>query len=339
MEGIYYIHNEINNKLYIGQSLDIEKRWEKHIFELNNNKHHSYRLQEDWNKHGELNFTFKSKEIKLPDGNASFKKAFLYAYEHYYIEKHNTIKNGYNLEDTFFKAIDDEISDVHSKKYNARMCYILAIINDFHFDYCADMYNYLVENRCCDYDYINKNFKELFTRTYLNKLKKGKLITFEQFENDLKNVKPNSDTTIFNITNLARVFMRRKYNKTGIQFRFKSLPSKKTNPSEHDCFIHIPKSSGILCFENKIDGKKYITHSENMNKFCNSLMQSVRYDFLKNEGGMCNFEISVLEETQKVSSELRKLKYTYIKNKKTYLSEFGYNTYLTLEKIDDYLNN
>jgi group I intron endonuclease len=55
MRGIYKITNIINSKVYIGESLDIIRRWEEHKVALNNNEHHSYKLQADWNKHGENN--------------------------------------------------------------------------------------------------------------------------------------------------------------------------------------------------------------------------------------------------------------------------------------------
>jgi len=36
--GIYKIINKLNNKVYIGQSIDIEKRWEAHKFYSYNEK-------------------------------------------------------------------------------------------------------------------------------------------------------------------------------------------------------------------------------------------------------------------------------------------------------------
>ena len=56
--GIYEIKNIVNNKVYIGQSRNIHKRWNSHINELRNNKHHNYHLQQSWNKYGEENFQF-----------------------------------------------------------------------------------------------------------------------------------------------------------------------------------------------------------------------------------------------------------------------------------------
>ena len=91
--GVYCIENMINNKRYIGQSVDIYKRWKHHKNELNNGKHHNYHLQSSWNSYGESCFKFyilENCDISLLDNR-----------EIYYINFYNT-KNcdyGYNLND------------------------------------------------------------------------------------------------------------------------------------------------------------------------------------------------------------------------------------------------
>lgn len=57
--GIYQIKNIINNKIYIGSSKDIKTRWQQHLNLLNKGKHHSYRLQKDWDKYKQENFKFE----------------------------------------------------------------------------------------------------------------------------------------------------------------------------------------------------------------------------------------------------------------------------------------
>ena len=59
--GIYCIENIITNKKYIGQSIDVNERWRKHISELNHNYHHNDYLQKAWNKYGEKGFKFYCK--------------------------------------------------------------------------------------------------------------------------------------------------------------------------------------------------------------------------------------------------------------------------------------
>lgn len=56
--GIYMIQNKVNGKIYIGQSVDIEKRWNRHRGELRDNSHVNKHLQNSWNIHGEDNFEF-----------------------------------------------------------------------------------------------------------------------------------------------------------------------------------------------------------------------------------------------------------------------------------------
>lgn len=50
MTGIYMIRNKENGKVYIGQSVDIEKRWKDHRWLLRHGKHHSPHLQRAYNQ-------------------------------------------------------------------------------------------------------------------------------------------------------------------------------------------------------------------------------------------------------------------------------------------------
>ena len=94
MKGIYKIINIINNKIYIGQSVDIKRRWNDHKSELRRNSHHNIYLQQSWNKYGEENFKFEVIEF-----NKSFTTDDLNELEIYYIDKLKTCDNnfGYNL--------------------------------------------------------------------------------------------------------------------------------------------------------------------------------------------------------------------------------------------------
>lgn len=56
--GIYIIKNIINEKVYIGQSVDIHHRWMQHKADLRNGHHHNEHLQRAWDKYGEENFEF-----------------------------------------------------------------------------------------------------------------------------------------------------------------------------------------------------------------------------------------------------------------------------------------
>ena len=58
MIGIYKIQNKVTDKIYIGKSVNIEKRWIQHRCHLNNNVHANDYLQKAWNKYGENGFNF-----------------------------------------------------------------------------------------------------------------------------------------------------------------------------------------------------------------------------------------------------------------------------------------
>lgn len=58
-QGIYKISCSEEPTVYIGSSIQIEKRWKEHKRRLNTNKHHNINLQEAWNAYGDEAFTFE----------------------------------------------------------------------------------------------------------------------------------------------------------------------------------------------------------------------------------------------------------------------------------------
>ena len=56
---VYTITNIVNNKVYVGQTIDIKKRKNAHFYKLKINKHENKHLQRSFNKYGRDNFIFK----------------------------------------------------------------------------------------------------------------------------------------------------------------------------------------------------------------------------------------------------------------------------------------
>lgn len=54
--GVYFIKNKINQKFYVGHSVDIYTRYRHHKSYLKKGNHHSIYLQRAWDKYGEDNF-------------------------------------------------------------------------------------------------------------------------------------------------------------------------------------------------------------------------------------------------------------------------------------------
>ena len=78
--GIYAIFNKITGWVYIGQAYDVNKRWDRHQYELNNKRHHCSHLQRSWNTHQATSFYF----IQLLETSAEFLIQEEQAYMDYY---------------------------------------------------------------------------------------------------------------------------------------------------------------------------------------------------------------------------------------------------------------
>lgn len=91
--GIYRIINIQNNKIYIGSSITIERRWKEHLNKLRSNRHENQRLQNAWNKYGEKAFRFEVIENVQPE------KGIILSREQYYLDEYKSYdrKVGYNL--------------------------------------------------------------------------------------------------------------------------------------------------------------------------------------------------------------------------------------------------
>lgn len=84
MCGIYKITNTINNKVYIGQSSNIEARWKKH-----KSSNDDFTIHKAMRKYGLQNFTFSVIE--------ECSKDLLDSREIYWINYYNSLEEGYNM--------------------------------------------------------------------------------------------------------------------------------------------------------------------------------------------------------------------------------------------------
>lgn len=184
MIGIYKITNKVNGKIYIGQSIHIEKRWQEHCQPSNNKSLIAKAIK----KYGKENFLFEVIE--------QCTKEELLEKEEYYIKMYNSVvPNGYNQEmfskgksiiffdydkDTFLNMIEDiQNTDIPFKeiasKYNLdvsmiyyinrgdyhsleEFTYPLREVKDFSkkYHYCVDCGKEISKGstRCAQCDYI-----------------------------------------------------------------------------------------------------------------------------------------------------------------------------------------
>ena len=58
MSYLYKIKNHKTNRVYVGSTTNFEGRRDTHISQLKSKTHHSYKLQKDWCKYDETDFSF-----------------------------------------------------------------------------------------------------------------------------------------------------------------------------------------------------------------------------------------------------------------------------------------
>lgn len=107
VSGIYTITNKVTGKLYIGESLDIYRRWhDEHIPQLRKNRHYNKELQKDFNNYGEENFIFEILE-RYSGNDPISTKARILILESYFITQFG--KAGislYNAENTMVEILN-----------------------------------------------------------------------------------------------------------------------------------------------------------------------------------------------------------------------------------------
>ena len=175
LSGIYTITNIINGKIYIGESLDVFRRWHtEHIPHLRRNSHYNKGLQNDFNEYGEDNFSFEILE-RYSDDNPISTKAKKLILEGYYITQfQNSGISLYNSENTLV-----EILNGNKIPQNGGDVLVCAIANV--------LVNYAVKE-CESFAYFEK-YKTVKSVLfdYITFKKESQASVIKEFEDFLKN--------------------------------------------------------------------------------------------------------------------------------------------------------
>lgn len=126
ISGIYKISNNKTNLIYIGSSNNLKRRLHRHFYELSHNVHRNFKMQKDFNRYGldtfdvEILITFKIITIQE-----------LREQERIYVEKYNSLNNGYNLVPVEnFNFTHEQLSEYAKKANKDRMRKVLSFNKD-----------------------------------------------------------------------------------------------------------------------------------------------------------------------------------------------------------------
>ena len=240
---IYKISNNINNKVYIGQTIrPIEDRFRRHINDAVNN-HLDTHFSRAIRKYGKENFFIEEIDKAETQEELNLK-------EQYWIRYFDSINNGYNETDALFKCggntysskskneldiICEKIkeSKIGGNNPNARRikCKNINTNEELHFDSASACKEYFNET--------NHNFAIRRCRKYVRSLYKQEwLIAYEENEYDLTNQQKRTRTNISvfdTITNETKNF--NTYSSAERYYGFNKRELSKTTHTKGECFL------------------------------------------------------------------------------------------------------
>ena len=111
--GIYKITNFVNNKVYIGQTINLRTRSSQHFSALKQNKHQNKHLQCSFNKHGIENFKYEIIEFCEPEK--------LNELEIFYIKKYNATNRNYGYNRENGGVLNRTLSEEARKEMSLRL--------------------------------------------------------------------------------------------------------------------------------------------------------------------------------------------------------------------------
>ena len=150
LSGLYRIQNIINNKIYIGSSININNREYKHFWMLNKGIHDNQYLQNSYTLYSKNSFVFEC--IEFCNEKSLIEK------ENYYISlyKSNDLNYGYNLasvnefrRNTFNDEVKIKLSKYNlNKNGNINKFSLTNILTkkEIEFNNLVEAANYLIEN-------------------------------------------------------------------------------------------------------------------------------------------------------------------------------------------------
>ena len=108
--GIYALANQVSGKLYVGRSVDIYDRVERHWFALKRKEHRNNKLQRSYDHYGLEAFTVII--IELCDESVVIER------EQYWLDELDAVNSGYNLQPSAVGPLGVKRSEESKKNYS-----------------------------------------------------------------------------------------------------------------------------------------------------------------------------------------------------------------------------
>ncbi|MCS7004361.1 MAG: GIY-YIG nuclease family protein [Cytophagales bacterium] len=116
--GVYVIRNSVDNRIYIGSSVQLYRRYQTHCQELENGTHHSKSLQRFYNKYGKNKLSFEVLAFCAPDKTFSTEQKYLNKFQPFGKKGFNTQRVAYiSSSDKFLYSV---------QKWSKRIVYALS---------------------------------------------------------------------------------------------------------------------------------------------------------------------------------------------------------------------
>lgn len=108
--GVYAITNTETDKMYVGSSVNLQKRLREHRIALCKNSHHSIKMQRAWGKHGAENFRFATLLLCSPKDLLFYEQRAIDAFK-------SATRAGYNVAATAGSSLGVK----HSQETRAKL--------------------------------------------------------------------------------------------------------------------------------------------------------------------------------------------------------------------------
>lgn len=222
--GIYQILNIVNQKCYIGSSQCIRKRIYHHKYKLKFNSHANIHLQSSWNKHGGINFIFRTLETLINPTQVQLEER-----ENYWIDYYNSTNpnKGYNKQQADRGTFTDEWKlkrkEVQSKQQTKEYFLKLKMLEDISLEnkelIIENLLKYTSDKKCIKLvRNINilkihiSNPKENFEKKVFVLLDPLKVISQEEYNNLLKGeviyqIQPDSNQIVKKFEQIQNVLL------------------------------------------------------------------------------------------------------------------------------------